>query len=53
MTNYVSDDEFLRKINSSEPFDVDEEIAAELRAALSERGETISHEELKCNLALG
>ena len=53
MTDYVSDEEFLRKINSSEPLDVDEETAAELRAALSERGETISHEELKRNLALG
>jgi hypothetical protein len=52
MTGHVSDDEFLRKINSSEPLDVDKETAAELRAALSERGETISHEELKHKLSL-
>jgi hypothetical protein len=50
MTDYVSDEEFLRKINSRVPVDVDEETAAELRSALSERGETISHEELKRRL---
>ena len=52
LTGYVSDEEFLRKINSAPPLDVDEETAAELRAALSERGETISHEELKHKLGL-
>ena len=52
MTDYVSDEEFLRKINSAPPLDVDEETAAELRAALSERGETVSHEELKNKLGL-
>jgi hypothetical protein len=50
MTDYVSDEEFLRKINSQVPVDVDEETAAELRSALSERGETISHGELKRRL---
>ncbi len=53
MSDYVSDEEFLRKINSAPPVDVDEETAAELRAALSERSETISHEELKHKLGLG
>lgn len=53
MTAYVSDEEFLRKLNSALPLDVDEETAAELRAALSERGETISHEELRNQLGLG
>ena len=46
-------EEFLRKIKSASPLDVDGETAAELRAALSERGETISHEELKSHLGLG
>lgn len=53
MTDYVSDDEFLRRINSAPPLEVDEETAAELRAALSERGATISDEELKRELGLG
>ncbi len=53
MTDYVPDEEFLRKINSAPPLDVDEETAAELRAALSESCETISHEELKHELGLG
>jgi hypothetical protein len=53
MIDYVSDEEFLRKIKSASPLDVDGETAAELRAALSERGETISHEELKSHLGLG
>ena len=52
MTDYVSDEEFLRKIESAPAEDVDEETAAELRTALSERGETISHEELKHELGL-
>ncbi len=52
MTDYVSDEEFLRKINSAPPLDLDEDTAAELRAALSERGETVSHEELKNKLGL-
>jgi hypothetical protein len=53
MTDYVTDDDFLRKINSAPPLDVDEETAAELRVALSDRGETISHEDLKRHLGLG
>ena len=53
MTDFVSDEEFLRKINSAPPLDLDEDTAAELRAALSERGETISHEGLKHKLSLG
>ncbi len=53
LTDYVSDEEFLRKINSAPRLDVDEETAEELRAALSERSETISHEELKHKLSLG
>jgi hypothetical protein len=52
MTDYVSDQEFLRTINAAPPLDVDEETAAELRLALSERGETIGHEELKQKLGL-
>jgi hypothetical protein len=52
MTDYVSDDEFLRKINSASAIDVDEETAAELRAALAERGTTIRHEDLKRELGL-
>ena len=52
MTDYASDAEFLRKINSAPPLDLDEDTAAELRAALSGRGETISHEELKRELGL-
>jgi len=53
MTDFVSDEEFLRRINSAPPLDLDEDTAAELRAALSERGETISHEGLKHKLSLG
>ena len=52
MTGYVSDEEFLRKINSAPPLDIDEETAVDLRAALSDRGETIGHEELKHSLGL-
>ena len=52
MTGYVSDEEFLRTINSAPPLDVDEETAVELRLALSEHSETISHEELKHKLGL-
>ncbi|MBI3684627.1 MAG: hypothetical protein HY235_30010 [Acidobacteria bacterium] len=52
MTDYVSDDEFLRKINSAPAIDVDDETAAELRLALAERGATISHEKLKRELGL-
>jgi len=48
----MSQDEFLRKINSAPAIDVDEETAAELRSALAERGATISHEELKRELGL-
>jgi hypothetical protein len=36
----------------AEPLDVDEETAKELRAARSEGGKTISHKELKRELAL-
>lgn len=53
MTDYLPDEQFLRKINSTSPLDVDEETAEELRAALSERGETVSHEELRHQLGLG
>ena len=52
MTDYVSDEEFLRTINAAPPIDVDEETAGELRLALSERSDTISHEELKHKLGL-
>jgi hypothetical protein len=52
MTGYLSNEEFPRKINSAPPLDVDEETAAELRVALSDRGATISHEELKQELGL-
>jgi hypothetical protein len=52
MTDYVSDEEFLQKINSAPALDVDVETAEELRIALGERGETISHEELKRKLGL-
>ena len=52
MTDHVSDDEFMQKINSVEAIDVDEETAAELRSALAERGTTVSHEELKRELGL-
>jgi len=48
----MSQDEFLRKINPAPAIDVDEETAAELRSALAERGETISHEALKRELGL-
>jgi hypothetical protein len=51
MTDYVSDQEFLRTINAAQPLDVDEE-TAELRLAQSERSETIGHEELKRKLGL-
>ena len=53
MTEYVSDERFLQRINSAPPLDIDEETAAELRAALSGRAETIGHEELKHKLGLG
>ena len=46
MTGHVSGEEFLRKINAALPLDLDEETAAQLRSALSERGETIGHAEL-------
>ena len=36
MTDFVSDEEFLRRINAAPPLDVDEETAEELRTALSE-----------------
>jgi hypothetical protein len=52
MTGCVSQEEFLRTINAAPPLDVDEETAADLRVALSGRGETISHEELKQRLGL-
>jgi len=52
MTDQVSDEEFLRKLDSTPPLDVDPETARELRAVLGERGETISHEELKTKLGL-
>ena len=52
MTEPVSDEEFLRKINAAPPLDVDQETAAELRSTLRERHETISHEELKHELDL-
>ena len=52
MMGYVLDDEFLRSINSAPPLDLDEDTAMELRAALAERGETISHDELKQQLGL-
>ncbi len=53
MTEYISNEEFLLNINSAPPLDVDEETAAELRAALAERGETIGHQELKRELGRG
>jgi hypothetical protein len=53
MTEYVSDERFLGEINSTPPLDVDEETAEKLRAVLSGRAETISHEELKHKLGLG
>jgi hypothetical protein len=52
MTDHISDQEFLRTINSAPPLDVDEETAVELRLALAERSETIGHEELKRKLGL-
>ena len=52
MTGYVSDEEFMGKIDSAPAIDVDAETAAELRAALAERGTTISHEDLKRELGL-
>lgn len=52
MTDYVSEEEFLSKINSAPPIDVDEETGRALRTALSDRGETITHEELKRELGL-
>ena len=52
MTDYVSDEEFLRKVNSAPPLDVDAETAEELRTAMAERGATISHEDLKRGLGL-
>jgi hypothetical protein len=53
MTGGLSEDDFLRKINAAPSLDVDEETAGELRVALSERGETLSHEELRRQLGLG
>ena len=52
MSESVSSEEFLRKISPAFPLDVDEETAGELRTALSERGETIGHEERKGQLGL-
>jgi hypothetical protein len=52
MTGYVSGQDFLRTINAAPPLDVDGETAEELRLALTGRGETISHEELKHKLGL-
>ncbi len=52
MTGQVSEDEFLRKISSAPPVDVDAETAEELRAALAERGATTSHDDLKRELGL-
>jgi len=42
----------LRTIDSAPSLDVDEETAAEVRLALSGRGETIGNEELKQKLGL-
>ncbi len=52
MTDALSDEEFLRKINSAPPIDIDEATAADLRSALAERGATISHRRLKRELGL-
>jgi len=52
MTDSVSEDQFLRKLNSADPADVDAETARELRSALAERGATITHEELKRELGV-
>ncbi len=52
MAGFITDEEFLRKINTAPPIEVDEETATELRAALAERGETVGHEELKRELGL-
>ena len=37
MTGYISDEEFLRKINSAPAVEVDQDTAADLRSALAER----------------
>ena len=52
MTDSVSDEEFLRKVNFAPAIDIDKETAAELRSALAERGATISHDRLKRELGL-
>ena len=52
MTDSMSEDEFLRKLNSADPADVDADTAQELRSALAERGATITHEDLKRELDL-
>ena len=52
MTDSVSEDQFLRKLNSADPADVDADTAQELRSALAERGATITHEDLKRELDL-
>ena len=52
MTDSVSDEEFMRKINAAPAIDADEETAGELRESLADRGATIGHEELKREISL-
>lgn len=48
----ISDEEFVRRLAEAPEEDVDEETAARILAAEAERGETISHDELKQRLGV-
>ena len=48
----MGEDDLLRKLDSVQAMDVDDETAQELRSALAERGATITHEELKRDLGM-
>ena len=48
----ISDEEFARRLAEAPEEEVDEETIARILAAEAERGESISHEELKQRLGL-
>ena len=48
----VSDEEFVRRLAEASEEEVDEETVARILAAEAEKGESISHEEMKQRLGL-
>ena len=50
--NHVSDEEFARRLAMAPEEDVDEETRARILTAEAERGEIVSHSELKQRLGL-